>query len=43
MVKGKLDDKDVTLLNVYAPPGSNKTFYKIIFDLIAFQSVGVSI
>ncbi len=43
MVKGKLDDKDVTLLNVYAPPSSNKTFYKRIFDLIAFQSAGVLI
>ena len=43
MVKGKLDDKDMTLLNVYAPPGSNKTFYKTIFDLIAFQSAGVLI
>ena len=43
MVKGKVDDKDVTLLNVYAPPGNNKTFYKRIFDLIAFQSEGVFI
>lgn len=43
MVRGKLDDRDVTLLNMYAPPGSNKTFYKKIFDLIAFQSAGVSI
>lgn len=43
MVKGKLDDKDITLLNVYAPPGSNKTFYKTVLDLIAFQSVGVLI
>ena len=43
MVKGKLDDKDVTLLNAYAPPGNNKRFYKRIFDLIAFQSEGVLI
>lgn len=43
MVKDKLDDKDVTFLNMYAPLGSNKTFYKIIFDLIASQSPGVSI
>lgn len=38
MVKGQLDDKEVTLLNdVYAPPGSNKAFYEHIFDLIAFD------
>lgn len=43
MVKGKLDDKEVTLLNVYAPPGSNRVFYKRILDLIAFQSAGVMI
>lgn len=43
MVKGKLDDKDMTLLNVYAPPGSNKTINKRIFDVIAFQSTGVLI
>lgn len=43
MVKGKLDNKVVTPLNVYVPPGSNKTFYKRIYDLIAFQSAGVSI
>lgn len=28
MVKSQLDDKEVTLLNVYAPLGSNKAFYK---------------
>ena len=41
MVKGKLDDKDMTLFNVCAPPSSNKTFYKRIFGVIAFQSTGV--
>ena len=28
LVKGKIDQKEVTLLNVYAPPGSNITFHK---------------
>lgn len=43
MVNGKLDNKEVTLLNVYAPRGSNKTFYEKIFDLFIFQSAGVTI
>lgn len=43
MVQGKLDHKEVTLLNVYAPPGSNRVFYTKILDLIAFQSAGVLI
>ncbi len=43
MVKGKLDQKEVTLLNVYAPPCSSKEFYKRIFDLLTFESAGVTI
>lgn len=43
MVKGKLDEREVTLLNVYAPPCSSREFYKKIFDLLAFESAGVTI
>lgn len=42
-VKGKLDHKEVTLLNIYAPPGSNKTFFKKMFDLISCETLGVLI
>lgn len=43
MVKGKLDEKEVTLLKVYVPPGSNRVFFKKILELIAFQTAGVLI
>lgn len=43
LVKGKIDQKDVTLLNVYAPPGSNMSFYKKVFNLIVTESYGVLI
>lgn len=43
LVKGKLDHKEVTLLNIYAPPGSNKTFFKKMFDLISCETLGVLI
>ncbi len=43
MIKGKLDQKEVTLLNVYAPPCSSREFHKKIFDLLAFESAGVII
>lgn len=41
LVKGKLDHKEVTLFNIYAPPGSNKAFFKNIFDLITCETFGV--
>lgn len=28
MIKGKIDQKEVTLLNVYAPPGSDLSFFR---------------
>lgn len=40
LVKGKIDQKDVTLLNVYAPPGSKTSFYKKVFDLAITQPHG---
>ena len=43
LVKGILDNKEVTLLNVYAPPGHTKSLFKKIFDLIATESYGTLI
>lgn len=38
MIKGKIDQKEVTLLNVYAPPGSGVNFYRKVFDLIVQET-----
>lgn len=43
LVKGYIDHKEVTLLNVYRPPGKDKHLIKTIFDLIATQISGVFI
>ncbi len=43
LVKGYIDHKQVKLLNVYRPPGNDKTFVKKIFDLIAEEAEGVLI
>lgn len=43
LVKGKIDQKEVTLFNVYAPPGSNIIFFKRIFELITSQTYGTLI
>lgn len=40
IVKGKLDNKMVTLINVYAPPESDKHFFKALFAIIASESEG---
>lgn len=40
MIKGKLENQLVTLLNVYAPPESGKTFYEKVFDLINLETDG---
>lgn len=40
LVKGKLEHKEVTLCNVYAPPGSGVAFYKKLFNLIATEIYG---
>lgn len=34
MVKGNLEGEVVTLVNVYAPPGSDRGFYRQMFDLM---------
>lgn len=38
LVKRYIDHKQITLLNVYRPPGNDKTFMKKIFDLIAQEA-----
>lgn len=43
LVKGKIDHKEVTLLNVYMPPGHDRSFIKKIFDLLTHESSGTLI
>ncbi len=43
LVKGKIDQKEVTLFNVYAPPGSNITFFRRVFELITSETYGTLI
>ena len=43
LVKGLLDSREVTLLNVYRPPGSDKLLIKKIFELIATEATGILI
>ena len=41
IVKGKLEDQTVTLINVYVPPDSGKSTYEKIFDVINKEAEGV--
>lgn len=43
LVKGFIDHKEVTLLNVYRPPGTGKQFIKKVFDLLCTEMSGVVI
>uniref|UniRef100_A0A3B3XJ95 Endonuclease/exonuclease/phosphatase domain-containing protein n=1 Tax=Poecilia mexicana TaxID=48701 RepID=A0A3B3XJ95_9TELE len=43
MIKGKLENQLITLLNVYAPPESDKVLFKKIFDLINVEAEGILI
>ena len=43
MVIGRIDGVIVTLLCIYAPPGSEWSFYKKIFNMILTESRGVLI
>lgn len=44
LVKGRLEHKEVTLFNVYAPPHENNiTFMKKMFELIATETYGTLI
>uniref|UniRef100_A0A8C1TU25 Endonuclease/exonuclease/phosphatase domain-containing protein n=1 Tax=Cyprinus carpio TaxID=7962 RepID=A0A8C1TU25_CYPCA len=38
IVKGRIDNTVVTLVNVYAPPEEDKTFFNLLFDKIAIMS-----
>lgn len=42
-MKGRLEDQMVTLINIYAPPESEKHFYKTLFDIISLETEGVLI
>lgn len=43
IVKGKLEDEFITLVNIYAPPESDKHFFKSMFDAIASEIEGTLI
>lgn len=43
IVKGSIDETKVTLVNIYAPPESNKQFFKTLFDTITIETEGVCI
>ena len=42
-MKGRLEDQMVTLINIYAPPESEKHFYKTLFDIISLETEGILI
>ncbi len=42
-MRGTLDSKEVTTLNIYSPPGQDRTLTDRIFDLIATEVSGVLI
>ena len=41
LIKGKLEDQMVTLINVYAPPESGKPFFETLFDIINREAEGI--
>ena len=41
LIRGKLDGMLITILNIYAPPGSQWQFYKQMFDLMATETDGI--
>ena len=43
IVKGRIEQDIVTLVNVYAPPDTNKLFFKSLTDVIALEAEGVCI
>ena len=43
IAKGKLDNHLVTLVNVYVPPNSDRTFLKLLFEIIAQENEGILI
>lgn len=43
IVKGKIGQTMITLVNIYAPPESNKTFFKNLLDIITVEAEGICI
>lgn len=43
LITGKIDGVLMSLINVYAPPGSDWSFYKLILELAATKSQGIMI
>lgn len=43
IVKGKIEEDMVTLINVHAPPDSDKHFFKSLFDVIALETEDVCV
>lgn len=43
LIKGKLENRIVTMVNVYAPPESTKCFFKALLDTIAVETEGILI
>lgn len=41
LIKGKLENKLVTLVNIHAPPGSKKSDFKDLFNLVTQESEGL--
>lgn len=42
-VMGRIENEPVTLINIYAPPESDKCFFKCIFDIITAEAKGILI
>ena len=43
IVKGKIHNTTVTLINVYAPPECDRKFFQLLFDQITTKSEGILI
>ena len=43
IVMGRLENEPVTLINIYAPPESDKKIFKSLFDVIAAEAEGILI
>ena len=43
LITGKIDGVLISLINVCAPPGSDWSFYKLIFELATTKSQGIMI
>ena len=43
LIRGKMDHKEVTLLNVYMPPGHDKSLFRKVFNLLIQEASGIVI